>query len=168
MEFIARHTHIPIPRVHDVFIIDSQTYIVMDYIDAPELTQIWNKLTVVHKKRIFAHLKDYIAQMRSLEPSPPGQIQAADGTGLFDSRLCLDNRPIGPFASVGEFHTYLGHDCIRTLEQHRQCWPQLKAVAEKQYRTVFCHSDISPRNVLARDGEILGVIDWECAGWYPE
>lgn len=168
MEFIASHTQIPLPRVHDVFIIGSRTYIVMDYIDAPELTFTWHKLTNMQKKQFFVQLKDYINQMRALEPSNPGHIQAADGTGVFDSRLCLDNCPMGPFISSREFHTHLGHDCIRTLKTHQQYWPLLDKMAEKQYRTVFSHSDISPRNVLARDGKILGIIDWECAGWYPE
>lgn len=168
MEFIASHTRIPVPHIHDVFTIGSQTYIVMDYIDAPDLTHTWDKLTVVQRKRIFVQLKDYITQMRSLEPSQPGAIQAADGTGLFDKRICQNNGHFGPFASVGEFHEYFGHGCIRALENHRQYWPQLQTMAQKRYRTVFSHSDIAPRNVLARDGEILAIVDWEGAGWYPE
>lgn len=31
MEFVSHHTYIPVPRVHDVFVIDGRTYIVMDY-----------------------------------------------------------------------------------------------------------------------------------------
>jgi len=51
MEF----TNIPVPRIHDVFVIDSQTYIVMDYVDvnAPELTNIWGKLTPRQQEGIF-------------------------------------------------------------------------------------------------------------------
>ena len=32
MDYIARHTTIPVPRVHDVFTWAGRTYIVMDYI----------------------------------------------------------------------------------------------------------------------------------------
>ena len=165
MEFIASHTCIPVPRVHDVFIIDRQTYIVMEYIDAPELTKVWGKLTAAEKEGIFVQLKNFITQLRSLESPHPGRVEAADGSGVFDSRLCMGSRP---FATVDEFHTQLGHRSLCALEMYRQHWPLIETMGQKQYRTVFTHSDISPRNILVKDGSILAIIDWECSGWYPE
>ena len=32
---------------------------------------------------------------------------------------------------------------------------------------VFTHGDLSSLNVLVRGDKIVGVIDWETAGWYP-
>ncbi|KAI6137642.1 kinase-like domain-containing protein [Pisolithus tinctorius] len=168
MEFVSHHTHIPVPRVHDVFVIDGRTYIVMGYINAPELTYVWHKLTEMQKKAIFAQLRDFIGQLRSLEPHHPGRVQAVDSTGLFDPRICLDDRPFGPFSSVAEFHTYFGHNCLLNLEQCRQYFPLIEAMAQRHYRIAFAHSDICPRNILARNGNVVAIVDWECAGWYPE
>ncbi|KAH9949239.1 kinase-like domain-containing protein [Amylocystis lapponica] len=167
MEHIAQNTTIPVPRVHHVFIIEQRTYIVMDYIDAPELTHIWLKLSMEERRGIFAQLKNYISQMRRLRPPHPGRIEAADGTGVTDHRLCLGNI-LGPFNSVAEFHTHLGHDSVLLIEHHRERWGDFAEMARRQYRTTFTHSDIAPRNILVKDGKIVSLIDWEMAGWYPE
>ena len=109
MEFVAAHTRIPVPRVHDVFVIDRQTSIVVDYTNAAKLTHVWGKLTPTQQEGIFTQLRKLIAQRRSLESPHADRLQAVDGNGLFDSRLCLDGRPFDPFATVGEFHTCLSH-----------------------------------------------------------
>ncbi|TPX11419.1 uncharacterized protein E0L32_007838 [Thyridium curvatum] len=36
------------------------------------------------------------------------------------------------------------------------------------HRVVFTHSDVAPRNIIVRDDKVVGLIDWEDAGWYPE
>ncbi len=33
--------------------------------------------------------------------------------------------------------------------------------------TVFTHGDLSSLNILVRGDKIVGIIDWERAGWYP-
>lgn len=34
---------------------------------------------------------------------------------------------------------------------------------------VFTHADLNLRNILVDgNGKISGIVDWECAGWYPE
>ena len=41
-------------------------------------------------------------------------------------------------------------------------------MGKRQYCTKFTHSDITPRNILVKDGKITAIVDWEMAGWYPE
>lgn len=46
---------------------------------------------------------------------------------------------------------------------------QLTTNHEKQeHKTCFTHGDLSSFNVLNRDGCVIGMIDWEMAGWCPE
>lgn len=33
---------------------------------------------------------------------------------------------------------------------------------------VFTHGDLSQHNILVQDNTIVGLIDWEFAGWFPE
>ena len=33
---------------------------------------------------------------------------------------------------------------------------------------MFTHGDLTPRNLLIKDGRIHALVDWEFAGWYPE
>lgn len=32
----------------------------------------------------------------------------------------------------------------------------------------FTHCDLNPCNILARKGKVVGLIDWEFSGWYPD
>lgn len=36
------------------------------------------------------------------------------------------------------------------------------------YATRFTHADLSPSNIMVKDGKITAIIDWEFAGWFPE
>lgn len=38
----------------------------------------------------------------------------------------------------------------------------------RHHNIVFTHGDLRPRNIMAKDGNITGIIDWELSGWYPE
>ena len=164
IEYIAGNTTIPVPRVQDVFIINQQTYIIMDYINGSEFSQ--KALSVEQQESIFEELKGYIAQMRALKPTRPGRVESADGSGLFDHRLV--NSPFPPFESIEKFHSRIGHDVILYSDTHRKAWSQFRAMGNRKYCTKFTHSDIAPRNLLVNNGKIAAIIDWEMAGWYPE
>ncbi|RDB22097.1 hypothetical protein Hypma_010979 [Hypsizygus marmoreus] len=109
-------------------------------------------------------LKGYIDQLRSLEPPEPGKVQAVDGGTCIESRLAA--KPWGPFNSIADFQRFYGYHYV-----YKNC-PQYRAdfekVAGRVYRTVFTHGDLGPHNILRKDGRIVGVIDWETAGWLPE
>jgi len=165
IEYIAKNTTIPVPRVHDVFVIDQQTYIIMDYIKGFEFSL--KALSAEQQEAIFEELKGYIAQMRALKPPRPGRVECPDGSGLFDYRLG-HSRPLPPFESIERFHSQLGHDFILGSDRHREAWPRFRAMGNRQYCTKFTHSDIAPRNVLVKNGRIAAIVDWENAGWYPE
>ena len=35
-------------------------------------------------------------------------------------------------------------------------------------KIVFSHGDLNLHNIVVKDGDIVALLDWECAGWYPE
>lgn len=35
------------------------------------------------------------------------------------------------------------------------------------HKTVLTHSDLSPRNILIQRNQIVAIVDWEMAGFYP-
>jgi len=45
LDFVARNTSIPVPRVLDVFTDNNQLHIVMEYIDAPALDALWPRMS---------------------------------------------------------------------------------------------------------------------------
>jgi len=68
-------------RIQDVFIIDQQMHIIRGYFDGSEFTQ--KALSTEQLEDIFEELKAYIAQMRALNPTRPGRVECADGSGIF-------------------------------------------------------------------------------------
>ncbi|KAI0319108.1 hypothetical protein OF83DRAFT_1112231 [Amylostereum chailletii] len=70
MEYIAKYTTIPVPRVRDVFKEGKNTWIVMDYIDGQPLDQVWPTLTPDERIKCMQQLKGYIDQLRALRSTP--------------------------------------------------------------------------------------------------
>jgi tRNA A-37 threonylcarbamoyl transferase component Bud32 len=165
MIFIAAHTTIPVPRVHDFFV-NQRGYLIMDFIDAPSLDTLWSSMTEDKKQSVLMQVQGYLRQLRQLVPPNPGYVEAVDGSSLFDPRQSSD--PFGPFSSVQAFHKFLGHDFVLTSENYEQFHELFERCAKRSYRTVFSHGDLAPRNILVKDGRVVGIIDWETAGWYPE
>jgi len=166
MKFVAENTSIPVPHVYDVFEARGHIYLVMEYIDAPSLAEMWPTMSFSEKKRIVSQMGGYLRELRSLRSPHPGMVEAVDRTGCYDMRLQIE--PFGPF-TVEEYHAHFGYDYIRKQAER---YPQFQADFERcngrKYNTVFTHGDLAPRNILVKDGEIVGIIDWECSGWYPE
>lgn len=50
--------------------------------------------------------------------------------------------------------------------------PKIRQLADpvhtKQHRICFTHADLHHANILVRDGQLVGILDWEFFGWYPE
>jgi len=113
------------------------------------------------KLSIARQLREYINELRTLKG---GFIGSLDGGPVIDLRnRCVTE---GPFTSEADFNTFLLSEFL----------PQVSNVyhdmAQRQLRTdhdiVFTHADLSPRNIMVKDGQIVAIIDWEAVGWYPE
>jgi hypothetical protein len=82
MIFIATHTTIPVPRVHDFFV-NQRGYLIMEFINALSLDTLWNSMTEDQKQSILTQVQGYL---RQLAPPNPGHVEAIDGSTLFDPR----------------------------------------------------------------------------------
>lgn len=166
MVFIARHTSIPVPTVHLAFMDKGRTYILMERIHGHPVGKNWVQRPADSKLAVLENLKEMVLQMRHLQTSS-SLISSVNGGSLYDPRMpCITGR-FGPFQNVQEFHCYLrngiqahsNHDAdIKTLiTLHSQDWNA----------PTFTHGDLSSQNILVRGDNIVGIIDWETAGWYP-
>jgi serine/threonine protein kinase len=167
MEFIAANTTIPVPRVLDTFTYNGTPYIIMEYVEAFVLEDVWPKMTTEEKLSCMDQLKGYLQQLRELICPEPGKVQAVDGSGCWDDRLNVGE--FGPYDSHEEFNAAVFHQFVR---EHPESYPEaeepLKKIQGKAWRTVFTHGDLGPHNILWKNGKIVSIIDWEHAGWFPE
>ncbi|KAF2824557.1 hypothetical protein CC86DRAFT_421116 [Ophiobolus disseminans] len=112
--------------------------------------------------------KTYMKEMRSLKPPNPGVIEGVDGDKLYDMRLQDGLQGFGPFDSIRGFHSFPRGGIRASPDQI----PEVNKLAEKhekaQFSTRFTHGDLNSMNILVKGDSIVGIIDWDTAGWYPE
>ncbi|KAF4635892.1 hypothetical protein G7Y89_g2199 [Cudoniella acicularis] len=167
MQFIAQHTSIPVPKVHCTFTRKGWTYIAMERINGEMMGQGWVNRSDESKAKLLAQLKGLIEEMRKIQP-PEGQgVSNVDGGQLWDCRIPGKTLCHGPFESIDDFHRYLRGG----FDAHPDHYPEVSRLIELQDRPwpgpVFTHGDLSSLNILIRGDEVVGIIDWETAGWYP-
>lgn len=166
MRFISQYTSIPVPRVLCAFTRNGWTYIVIERIRGHMIGSGRVKRSEEPKTKLLAQLKEMICELRELKPPETMGVASVDGGSLYDCRIPGPSIRFGPFDTTQDFHRYLrmgrefdsrhDSDIQDLIKQQSKSWP-----------LVFYHSDLSSLNILARGDNIVGIIDWETAGWYP-
>ena len=166
LQFIANHTSIPVPKVYCAFKYKDWTYIVMERIEGQKLAVGWLKRSQESKERILIQLRQLIAELRSIPPPKDAKIANAVGGTIYDGRLSGGSIRRGPFKDIQEFHLHLREG----LEAHPGHAPEVRELFTAHDGTwpiCFTHGDLSSLNILVRDDCVVGIVDWETAGWYP-
>ncbi|KAL2760622.1 hypothetical protein ACRALDRAFT_1059596 [Sodiomyces alcalophilus JCM 7366] len=165
MEFVRKHTSIPVPRIYEIYHYDGGLHLVMEEAEGGDINTYYGGMTEDQIKTFGRELADYLGQLRSLQPPASGFIESLSLGSSLDHRL--SGTRFGPFHSIADFHTYLRRG--RPLE-HWENEPDVVRVhsTPEKYSVKFSHADLNPRNIMVKDGHITAIIDWEFAGWYPE
>jgi len=155
----------------------------MGRIDGQPLSDSWSEKSVTEKDALLLQLKEIFRALRALKKPQgimiaDGAICAADAGKLHDHRIwnAAGEKGLGPFTNEAEFNVFLRNGMTNTdsikdsgkqaeiqklIEMHRESEGRKK-------KTVFTHADVNPSNILVKEGRVVGVVDWEMAGWYPE
>lgn len=174
IQFIAANTSIPVPHIHCSFVHRNRAYIVMDRIQGVSLAEAYATLSGDDRKKVFAQLRSIFGELRKL-PSPPGAgVRSCVGGSLRDSRIPRCKPRFGPFDTIQDFHLWL-RDGLRPEEypnrKNDNDWEDIKKMVAKQDgpwpAPVFTHGDLNPFNIMVDGNKVVGIIDWEFAGWYP-
>ncbi|KAI0010040.1 kinase-like protein [Xylariaceae sp. FL0662B] len=169
MQFIARHTSIPVPRVFCAFAHKGRSYIVMERVDGEIAGRGWVGRAEESKRKILAQLRSLVQQLRDVRPPQGIGVANIAGGPIYDGRL--PNKSFwGPFHTQDDFHKELRNgisqdddlrglpsDLIELFAFHNQQFPP----------PVLTHGDLSSLNILVRGNNIVSIIDWETAGWLP-
>lgn len=168
MQFLSRQTSIPVPKIHCAFIYRGRSFTVMERIIGERAGQSWLQRPEESRVKILDQLRSMVQQLRTI--SPPNDVGVANilRGPVYDARL--PGAPFrGPFRTVDDFHKSLCNGMA--LEDHDGMPDDLRELAAfyKQAcsKVVLTHGDLSSLNVLIRGDEVVGIIDWETAGWFP-
>ncbi|KZF26914.1 kinase-like protein [Xylona heveae TC161] len=162
---LAANLHLPVPRVYEARSdpSDGEASIRMDFIPGENLESVWPSMTAEVKDEICQQLREILTTMRSV-PWTNGLIGSCSGETAQDCRQYTDYRG-GPFLDEASFNSFY-FDLVKTIPDPIR--DALSQQLRSDHRIVFSHGDLSQHNILVKDGQITGLLDWEYAGWYPE
>lgn len=172
MMFVKKHTNVPVPKIYMAFERKGRVYIVMERIQATMLRSGWASRPAASQQKILQNLKAMIEEMRSIPPPKGTGVANVDGGPIYDERLPKTSL-WGPFSSIDEFHCQLRNGIMmKHVPSEDSLHSELRSLIQFHSRVssapVFTHSDLSSLNILCRDDEVVGIVDWETAGWMPD
>ncbi|KAF2875038.1 kinase-like domain-containing protein [Massariosphaeria phaeospora] len=166
LRLVEKYTHIPAPRVVDILQYSDTSFLLMTGTPGEIIGRRICTMTDEQLHSAAQDLKNYIAELRQI-PNKTGsgfQICNALGGGILDWRIGDSQRRELRFQDETQFSEYLVDD----LPLDEEAWKTLSKSHSVKHDIVFTHADINLRNLLVdKDGKISGIVDWECAGWYP-
>lgn len=167
MLFVAKHTNIPVPKIYFAFTHKGCTYILMERIHGQPAVWGWVHRSEASKLKVLDCLRNMVLEMRSLA-SQSNTICSVSGGSLYDLRIPSTQLRFGPFQSVQEFHNHLRNG-IQAQSSHCDEFKRLVSLHSQDWGPpIFTHGDLSSLNILVRGDSVVGIIDWETAGWYPQ
>jgi aminoglycoside phosphotransferase (APT) family kinase protein len=166
LEFVSKNSRIPVPRVITAYESESgYRYILMSRIRGVPLSSVLSEFSEEKQRNILRQLRNYINELRALRPPEPGYVGAVDLTPLHDERV--HDGPLGPFNSVQEFHKALRRG-IEEKSGHVELDNMIETEKTRDYSCRMTHGDLSFRNIIVQGEKLMGIVDWETAGWYPD
>ncbi|TVY16825.1 hypothetical protein LARI1_G004455 [Lachnellula arida] len=204
MIFVSRETTIPVPRVYAIYTATEtfrhtktrveSNYIVMEHLEGNTVSFEWGLLSEQQKDHIFAQLREYMNQLRSI-PSP-GYYGSIGRRGLLDCIFWTgDNAcaPLdGPFDTEQALNNAMHGKLLynNMLPQKAEFYRRAFPVILQGHAPVFTHGDFQRKNIIIKrvspaissidtstgvkhpsledDVFNIAIIDWENAGWYPD
>jgi aminoglycoside phosphotransferase len=153
---------VPVPEVYSAGSCGPVQVIEMQLIKGVTLESIWSQLCSEEKTSYALQLRKIVNQLRSLQGECIGSFARCPAVDY--SR---DRHVGGPFDTEAAFNDFLLSNTISTTPPiHRQMLRDL--LAERPHRFLLTHGDLTPSNIIVDGRGIVGIIDCEDAGWYPE
>jgi Phosphotransferase enzyme family len=178
VQHVQKHSSaIPVAPVISVYssknMEDSSTinYIISEWIEGSVLEDVWSQLSTAEKGTVVSQLRGIVSAIRQVPFDSPAETYIGSvGRNPCGDPLLGD---LGPYANINEFNEallelakpYFRHSYIHIIRR--------LLTRNLDYRIVFTHGDIAPRNIIVRQNpehgwEVAAILDWECAGFYPE
>lgn len=163
---VAHQLGLPVPAVHNISTTtEGVCEIHMDFVDGECLEDAWPSLSSDERISIAKQLGDVISKMQAATPPSDFLIGGCGGPAR-DCRY-IGTYTGGPFQDEDRFNDFI-LELVKTIPPGIQ-----NALADGLRRhngqpIVLSHADLSPRNIIIKDGQLKALLDWEYAGWYPK
>ena len=167
----ARAIGIPAPRFLQFGDHGATGSILMTRIPGKPLDEAYESLSPNEMQTITQELVECINLMRSFR-SPWGARVCSDSGGPVSGSRIPGGR-LEPCHDEYAFHSaYLEYADPQFWYYETPSFENNLTTANTlltmTHTMVFTHGDLMPHNIMIHDGHISGIIDWECAGWFPD
>jgi aminoglycoside phosphotransferase (APT) family kinase protein len=160
---------VPVPKVFDHYYNASMGgyCIVMEYIAGLPLDQVVDSFNGREMESVILDLGNHLHRLRQIT-APSRCIQSLDRSIVRD-RFFSNPKYAGPYNTEEEFVDGI----IRSLRARGDDdWTELvvrllQGLPNRGDRYVLTHGELSPRNILMRGTEVVTILDWSQAGYYP-
>ncbi|KAI1170872.1 kinase-like protein [Nemania sp. FL0916] len=169
MRLVRERTSIPVPKILKSFYQSDYdaSFIFMEYIPGEPLDLAWESCTASQRQNIVSQLKTMMQELRSISGNFIGTVpHGACNDQIFGNAV----HQYGPYDDETAFCAGIALS-LRACDAHPAFTEKVVTLVEalpRHNRIVFTHGDLVPRNILVRDGNVVGIVDWEMAGYYPE
>lgn len=157
----ARKMGIPSPEI----IYWDKNYIIYKKIEGKNLSKIWKGLDKTEKRKYMKQTITYLEKMQTRTFKKIGSIYEKGIGKNVDTQK-------GPYENFDKF----------LLDEYNRNVKNIKLPIRKKFQVfkkkligynpkikfVFSHRDLVPKNILVNKGKIVGIIDWEWAGSFPQ
>lgn len=163
------------PRVFGVYDVETKPrarVMVSERVPGVPLVDIWEKATKAEQASYKDQLRVQLARMRECTQPFIGRVKRSgeqEATHNVYDRLLTTY--CGPFQDEKEFDDWcLARAIPKVGLISRYKWNRFIEREQRSAsgRFVLTHGDLTPRNIMAQDGLITGIIDWERGGFFPE
>ncbi|KAI9674978.1 MAG: hypothetical protein M1817_001384 [Caeruleum heppii] len=165
LRLIAGRLDIPVPRIIRVVTPpDGDISISMEFVHGQTLSEVWPGLSGEQKLAIAQQLRAILTAMRALDYDQE-TVGSCGGGPAMDLRRYSAYRG-GPFRDEVAFNDFLISDVFAATPSIlvRKFRQRLRT----DHRMVFTHADLAQHNIIIRDNNVVALVDWQYAGWYPE
>ncbi|KAJ7766852.1 kinase-like domain-containing protein [Mycena metata] len=171
---LKRHSpQVRVPEVYGWCRDEEETFIYMEYLDGRTLQSCLDQLTDDELQDIAAQMASMLRGVRSLRQPPQDIFIGSPSRGSVQDQLWRHRgrEPLGPLTTVQAFNEAL-HGLATELPQfpEHELYQTFRAAFSDTASIRFTHTDLHPLNIIISSSgcKVLGIIDWQESGWYPE
>jgi aminoglycoside phosphotransferase (APT) family kinase protein len=164
IRFLKQWTSIPVPTIIDDWEEENGRYFLLTRrIQGQSLDTAWPTMTKADKERVARQVADYLLQLRKLQ-SP--QMQSLEGQPIYSAFLFPNGYglPHGPLSSDDELWNEMDKSLERVPMKARQ---RLRERMPPATPFTFTHGDLTNVNIIVKEGNLAGILDWEASGYFP-
>ena len=127
------------------------------------LDATWPTLSTADKERIAKQTAEYLSELRKLH-SP--QMQSVDRQPIYSAFLFPNSYglPHGPLSSDDELWREIAKSLETVPKKARQ---RLRERMPSASPFTFTHGDLTGVNIIVKEGNLAGILDWEGSGYFP-